>query len=351
MRGRRTAEPSCVAGWDSQQVRTIRWQTGLLRRVAKVASLRQSCVSYRTRGRDYMARAKRGLLRRVGPPPRLPLSEPPNSKSDWPVTPRREGLTLVHVTASGFAKGILELDAFLAAPCRVFSYHDGARSRPRMLVYFFALKPAYRLKSGDAPAHVSSRFPFVFLLSAEKLGKANLEHIYPFDTGGAAAGAFDEAAFGGHTNPNDCLEDFSLGADLDAIDRHISWAFGSRRAYFEGRLQPALSDRIPNFSPWRSFVAIANLGVEEGPKTDKRASAIELAYGGNVPVTGNVEHAVIPDAFLQDDQGENQDVMAALRAAGVTFSTYHWQPARSPNSYYSELTRIVRAYLEDQGRL
>jgi hypothetical protein len=142
----------------------------------------------------------------------------------------------------------------------------------RDLVYMFLARPAYRLRSGDAKSDQINRFPCVFVFRPERLGPPY--HIYPFDTGARASGCYGDTV-----DPHVYLEDCELDQDLPAAQRHIAWAFGGNRQYFEGDLIPGL---MQGLHAWQSvglgWLAIAGLAATGSNRPDKRASAIEIAY-------------------------------------------------------------------------
>ncbi len=134
------------------------------------------------------------------------------------------GLMLVHVTAVGAAREILRAGQITVRRCKVFS---------RDLTYFFVLRPAYKLRDGHEKRELIDFFPFVFLVDPAFLGAPF--HVYPFDTGGAFAGAFDA----GHS-PWLPLQDYALEETLQGAADHMAWAFDTRADYFDGRLKPGL---------------------------------------------------------------------------------------------------------------
>jgi hypothetical protein len=58
----------------------------------------------------------------------------------------------------GIALEIMHSGKLEARPCKVFR---------RTLLYFFAVRAAYRLREGDAKSHQINRFPFVFILKPD----------------------------------------------------------------------------------------------------------------------------------------------------------------------------------------
>lgn len=98
------------------------------------------------------------------------------------------------MTAVGIAREIIRAGQLETRICKAL----GAN-----LTYFFAMRPAYKLRDADEKHDILDYFPFVFLVSTDNLGPSY--HVYPFDTGGALEGAFDEGA-----SPAVYLEDYAL---------------------------------------------------------------------------------------------------------------------------------------------
>lgn len=174
-------------------------------------------------------------------------------------------LPLVHVTAVGAAREIIDAGQLEMRPCPVFK---------KDLLYFFVLRPAYRVSESDAKSDQINRFPFIFVVDPKNL--AAPYHLYPFDTGGAFYGVF-----GDWPDPYVMLEDYELLPKLSAASGLIGWAFGSAINYFEGEVR---QDLMKSLSPWesaaQSYLKIAGLATSGGGRNrpDKRASAIEVAY-------------------------------------------------------------------------
>lgn len=242
---------------------------------------------------------------------------------------------LVHVTAVGVAREIIRAGQIETRFCKAL----GAN-----LVYFFALRPAYKLCDADQKNDILDFFPFVFLVSTENLGAPY--HVYPFDTGGALDGAFDEGA-----SPAVYLEDYALEETLQAVNDHILWAFETPANYYDGKLRANFGEGIPDWdSGPKTFAKIARLASVGNNRPDRRASAIELAYARHVPL-GEVKFAVLPYQFLEDPNGRNTDMIDRLTAARVAWETYQWRPNRAPADFHSEISKLVRDHLATSGRL
>jgi len=246
------------------------------------------------------------------------------------------GLMLIHVTPVGAAREILRAGQITVRRCKVFN---------RDLAYFFVLRPAYKLKDSREKRELIDFFPFVFVVDPSLLGSPF--HVYPFDTGGAVAGAFDA----GHS-PWLPLEDYALEETLQGAADHMAWAFDSRADYFDGRLKPGLIGTLPDWdSHGRTYLDIARLAAEGSNRADLRASSIEVAYEAHVPLNPHVKFAVLPRQFLEDPRGRNTAMINALSWAGIEWETYDWRPNRPPEDFHVEVNAVVRSWLAGRGLL
>ncbi|MDZ5698640.1 hypothetical protein [Chelativorans sp. M5D2P16] len=247
-----------------------------------------------------------------------------------------EKLPLVHVTAVGVAREILKSGKLETRHCTVFN---------KRLLYFFIMRPAYRLRGGDAKSHQINRFPFVFV--AEPTAVAPPYHVYPFDTGGAANGIFGE-----HADPYVFLEDYELAPEHAAVAGQIGWAFGSLEAYFDGEIRTDVLHDVPQHETvTRSFIDITRLARSGSNQPDKRASAIEIASSQDVALKGNVKLAILPKQYLEDASGSNSDFMDRLKAQKIEWDIYDWQPNTAPNEFQDEISRVARAWFKGKGYL
>jgi len=245
-------------------------------------------------------------------------------------------LDLLHITAVGAARGIIESGQFEARLCNVFG---------KDLVYFFVLRPAYRLRDGEEKSDQINRFPFVFICSSEGLG--NPYHVYPFDTGGAVAGVFSD-----RPDPFVYLEDYELDPDMASVAAHVDWAFGSTAAYYDGELREGLAEALPHWEDVaRSFLTIAGLASSRHNQPDMRASSIEVAYRKNISLKGRVKFAVLPKQYLEDGDARNAPFIKRLEELGVQWDTYTWQPNLRPNDFIDDIARLVKNYLNQSGSI
>jgi hypothetical protein len=243
---------------------------------------------------------------------------------------------LVHVTAVGAAREIIRCGQIEMRKCTVFG---------KQLTYFFALRPAYRRKDGGEPSDQLDRFPFVFIVDPDALGAPY--HVYPFDTGGAMKGAFNEQA-----SDYVYLEDYRLRPNYDAVSGQIGWAFGTRAAYYDGELRGGLEGTLAYHEAGPiSFLRIAALASFGSNNPDQRASAIEIAFDRHVPIKGNVKFAIMPRQFLEDPRGDNKPMLDGLKAAGIDWEYYDWEPNLTPDEFRQEINRLVREHLVQGGQI
>jgi hypothetical protein len=245
-------------------------------------------------------------------------------------------LDLIHVTSVGYGREIVSLGQIETTHCAVFK---------RELVYLFLARPAYRLRNGGAKSDQINRFPCAFVIRVDNLGPPF--HIFPFDTGAAVSGCYGDTV-----DPHVYLEDYELDPELRAAQRHIEWAFGSNRRYYEGDLIPGLRESLRAWqSAGHGYLTIAGLAATGSNRPDKRASAIEVAYARHLPLKDNVRLVIFPQQLIEDERGENSEFVADLRRQGIVWEIYDWRPNEAPDFFMDEITRIVRRSLQEAGQL
>lgn len=246
-----------------------------------------------------------------------------------------EGLPLAHVTEVWKAKEAILQQQLLTRKCDVFR---------RQLLYFFVLRPAYLRRVGEEKSHQITRFPVTFVLRAGAV--PDPYHVYPFDTGGGATGAFRSVA-----DALIALEDYELDPTHSAAASFIHWAFGSCEAYYEGRLRPDLRDDLAIHECVASgYIDIAQMGSVGSLKHDKRASTVEIAASHPVQLAGNVQLLIVPKQYLEGYDALWTEI-EKLIAAGTEIETYDWQPNRAPNEFQKDLMRISRDWYRRRGLL
>ena len=267
------------------------------------------------------------------------LKKRTSGEHDWTLRKRARGLArsyhLVHVTSVGSTREIIRAGQIETRYCKRFDAD---------LVYFFALRPAYKLKKDEKKQSIIDFFPSVLLVSTEHMDSPF--HVYPFDTGGALEGVFDDGA-----SEHVYLGDYELETSFQAANDHIAWAFETRANYYDGKLKAGFADQ---FAPWDvgplTFAKIAGLASVGSNRPDRRASAIELAFNAHVPLE-RIRLIILPKQFMEHPVGDNTGMIDSLAAAGVEWKTYEWQANRAPADFHREINEIVRRNLDGWGGL
>ncbi len=240
-------------------------------------------------------------------------------------------LPLVHVTAAWLAKEIVRDRAFTPKWCDVFE---------KDLLYFFVLRPAYKSKHGNEESHQLSRFPVVFIVKPSAVPAP--AHVYPFDTGGAAKGAFAKQA-----DPFVYLEDYAVEASHNGAVGHIGWAFSSLEGYYKGDLKQDIQADIPlSESVTLGYIDVARMGIEGSNQHDKRASTVEVASSHNVALQDNIDLVVFPKQYV-----EGNPLYDEVIALGAEVELYDWQPNRAPDEFQEEIMTIAKAWYVRMGIL
>lgn len=244
-----------------------------------------------------------------------------------------ERLPLAHVTNVHAGRRIVEAARLTTRTCNVFGVD---------LAYFFVLKPAYLGKFDREKADFLDYFPLALILHPDAVPTPH--HVYPFDTGGAATGAFRSRA-----NRLVPLEDYELETSHESAAGFIGWAFGDLTSYYDGVLRRQLNaETAAADSVAIAYLAVAKLGTQGDPEHDTRAATLELASADNVDLGGNVMMAVIPKQLLEVP-GRFMNALAKLIGAGTDIETYDWRPNRAPAEFQSDILRITRSWYASRG--
>lgn len=270
------------------------------------------------------------MARRNGGVPRRDLAQRSQNRN------AAMAVSLVHVTAVGFGREIIESRQIEPRDCPVFK---------QRLAYFFALRPSYRLKGGGDASHQLNRFPFVLIIDPRTLPEPH--HVYPFDTGGACDGKFSRL------DPTIPLEDYKLPPNLQAAADHIDWAFGGLDPYLTGDLREDLAAGIPRFeTAVHGYIDIARMATSGwNDQPDRRASSVEVAYAENIPLNGRVRLAIFPQQYLEDGEIQNLAFLKQLSDLAIPFKLYDWQPNRTPDEFQEKIAEIVREHYREAGEL
>jgi hypothetical protein len=237
-------------------------------------------------------------------------------------------LYLIHITAVGIGREIVSQDILEARYCKHFD---------RKLVYFFINRPGYSIKNSNDKSDQLNRFPFVFIRKYDKFKTPF--HAYPFDTGAALSGFFEDKE-----DPYIPLEDYELNNNEDGIKDHISWAFDNETSYFDGAIRGSIESEL---DPWqsteKSFIDIANLASPQHNQPDKRASAIEVCYTDSFRVSDSGFHCVIPKQLVEYGKNSNKRILDDMNKKKISWSSYNWMPNRRPSEFIDDIVEIVRA--------
>ena len=242
-------------------------------------------------------------------------------------------LPLAHVTNVHAGRRIVEDAKLKTRDCAGFG---------EPLVYFFVLRPAYFGRFGGEKSDFLDYFPIALILRPEAV--ATPRHLYPFDTGGAAVGAF-----GSRANRLVPLEDYELETSHEAATGFVQWAFGDLGGYYDGTLRRNLKeDILPAESVANGYLAVAKLGAPGDPQHDTRASTLEMASADNVDLAGNVLLAILPKQLIELP-GRFMDALGRLTEAGTAVRLYDWRPNRAPAEFQRDILRIAREWYALNG--
>lgn len=246
-------------------------------------------------------------------------------------------LSLIHITSVGETDEIFSSKKLEPQKkCEVFE---------KPLTYFFLLRAAYHRKSDNEKTDQVTRFPAVLVFNAESVGQPY--HAYPFDTGGAFHGAFENIP-----DPTVFLEDYELEPSLDGAIRWLTWAFGDRESYFDGNLNLNRRNEVPVFNKSiHSALKIAAFASTQYGKADGRSSSIELAYDQPIALKKCCDCVILPDAYIQNANQSNTSYLSMLNDLGISFRSYPWVANERPLFYRDKIVRIVREYLYEKGSL
>jgi hypothetical protein len=242
-------------------------------------------------------------------------------------------MPLTHITKGVLAEDIVRQDAVMAIERGV------VKTR---LAYFFYGRPAYRV-SGDTAVKIEAVCPFCFVFDPLLLRKA--AGINAFDTGAFANRMYK------HMLPEEMnVEDFSLGTDETRPNRIISKVFSSREAYFRGDTTVAVSAE-EGASPWEFHArAYLNLLASRGRnEPDDRICSIEVVFGDDVPLAGNLKAIIVPHTLWTGTT--RAPWLEAINRSGAQVSPYEFTPGRHPEHYHTLMELAVRDLYEGWGIL
>lgn len=244
---------------------------------------------------------------------------------NWPPMP------LTHIAKGAAAESIVKNERI-----KVNYYKEFKRN----IAYLFYGRPSYKVR-GDGSIKVEATSPHCFIFDSSIINKSFA--IYAFDTGAFHAKKYahiliDEMKF----------DDFSLGIDINRINKLIMSVFTSRRSYFYGDLTHARSTtRMPE--PWE-YHARAYLDLITSTsrnELDERVSAIEVLFDQEILLGKNLKAVIVPHTEWYGNK--NAPWLIKLYNAGVEILTYDFFPGRHPDYYHALIELQVRLLYERWG--
>ncbi len=270
--------------------------------------------------------------RRMARKPHFPNGMPRRENSLFQRTLREHGkrsqlpeaLPLVHSTTVWGAQEIAAAGKLITRHCDVFE---------RELLYFFVMRPAYRSRFAGTASHQLSRFPVAIILPPQGLSPPF--HVYPFDTGGAAKGAFASQA-----DPQIPLEDYALREDLEAASAHIEWAFETIENFKPDILNGVEEHDIVT----RGYTDVAKMGRKASNDFDRRSSAVEVAFSGDVQLASGNGLIVFPRQMLED-----KALIDKFKSFGFKVEAYDWRANTLPDEYTDDITDLAEEWYKENG--
>lgn len=242
-------------------------------------------------------------------------------------------MPLTHITKGIRAEDIIRADRVSTLPDDFF---DGT------LAYFFYGRPAYRV-SGDGAIKIEAACPYCFIFDPALI--KNAASIHAFDTGAFAHRMYKHVLLDEMK-----VEDFSLERDELRPNRLIARVFSSMETYFDGD-SSQIGPLEKLVEPWE-FHAKAYLQLLTSPgrnEPDDRICSIEVIFGGEVPLTGNLRAIVVPHTLW--DRSKRAPWLVSLHAKGVEIAPYIFVPGRHPEHYHALLEAAVRDLYKTWGIL
>jgi hypothetical protein len=207
------------------------------------------------------------------------------------------------------------------------------RASKESYAYLFYGRPGYRV-GGDGPIRVEAACPYCFIFSEAVI--KNAREIFPFDTG-----AFNNRMYKHALLDEMQVEDFSLGADSSRPNKIIAKVFSSRRTYFDAdttkMVEPEVAAQPWEFLPRAYLNLLASRGRNE---PDDRICSIEIVFGQDIPLKGNLRAVVVPHTIW--GTGQSAPWLQRLNREGIEIAPYNFIPNRNPEYYHALLESAVR---------
>lgn len=211
------------------------------------------------------------------------------------------------------------------------------------MTYFFIDRADYKISGSDEKSDQINRFPFVFVFRLADGTRPY--HIFPFDTGAALDGFFDERA-----DPDIFLDDYELENTTRSVSGHINWVFQSRSRYYHAKVNEDAQTRL---MPWqsveKSYFDIAQMASPLHNRPDRRASAIEVAFRQSFQIQDSCEFMIMPKQLLEWGKNSNTQMVRQLQEAGVEWATYNWTSNSRPFEFYEEVSKKLEVFIDQHA--
>jgi len=233
-------------------------------------------------------------------------------------------MPLTHISKGMGAEDVIRTGSVRATECKVFE---------EPLAYFFYGRPAYRVGE-EGVIKVEAACPFCFIFDATLIEKATF--IHAFDTG-----AFERRLYS-HTMADEMkVEDFSLETDNSRPNRIISAVFHSKDAYFDGDITKMVApDQGAEAWEFHARAYLHLLASRGRNEPDDRICSIEVAFGEDVSLAGNLRAIIVPHTLWGSEK--KAPWLEKLQQNGIEVSPYSFLPGRHPDYYHAQLEIAVR---------
>jgi hypothetical protein len=237
-------------------------------------------------------------------------------------------LPLVHNTRCELLQAIASSGALEPTPCPVFKQN---------LIYCFYGRPVYR--SSKVGLEYSTDYPHCpICLVFRRDAIRNITRVYPCDSGGLSAGAFDPPISAG-------LRDlFEISRTAASAQRITTAFFGSNRQYYDGiALQnPAIPQTELEAKMYHALISTRGTS-----SFDERRSAVEVQTPDRIELRNNVAYVILPAGFLEEPD-IRETILCKWRAEPITYST---SMGGIPAEYTRSIIDRFRQLLESGGYL
>lgn len=246
-------------------------------------------------------------------------------------------LPLLHVTNLYSFIEICAGDSIEPQHCRHFG---------KNLLYTFYGRPAYRTKSAEF-TNLSFNWPVVFIIDPDKI--ADIEAIYPFDTGAFFTGLYER-----YFSSQSRVEDFQLPGSLEYASKLVSTFYTNEKQYLHGRSFKNLELPLDGFEAQ----GVAELAREpsfthresgNGKTRDERSSAIEVQLRQRIEIKNSAAGIILPADYLTIPTAVSASERRGFKEG--TIHTYEVTGFHGPDSLVGKLYQIVEEVYNSLGYL